>query len=453
VSGESLFSYAQKELVDQISSTNVNLNVWKLFAQYWTETTYTDEANYDIVNRTIADNAFTIYYRNVLKHLDEAATLIAQNELVGLETQASIDNKLAIIEIMKVYAYHNLVNIFGDVPYSQALDINNISPAYDDDFAIYKDLLARIDAAVGQMDANTHSFGSADLIYGGDVAAWKTFAQSLKLKIAINLADYDEGIAKANAEDAVAAGVFTSTEDGAYLAYESSIPNTNPLHEDLVLSGRKDFVAANTIIDLMNGLNDPRMDNFFTYQVDTSDNGIDDPVWLGGAYGYSSSYSGHTHINPVIEEATFPGILMTYSEVQFYIAEAAARTWSVGQTAKEAYNEAIKASILWWGGTEAEADAYITTVDYDSYADWREAIGTQSYIAFYTRGFVAYTQIRRMDYPAMNIPPSGRTADGTLPMRFTYPIEEQTLNADNYYAAAEAIGGDDMLTKLFWDVY
>ena len=50
------------QLVDQISSTDVNLNVWKLFAQYWTETTYTDEANYDIINRTIPDNTFQQYY-------------------------------------------------------------------------------------------------------------------------------------------------------------------------------------------------------------------------------------------------------------------------------------------------------------------------------------------------------------------------------------------------------
>jgi hypothetical protein len=58
VTGEALFTNAQKSLVDQITTPNVNLNVFNLFAQYWTETTYTDEANYDIVNRTIADNTF-----------------------------------------------------------------------------------------------------------------------------------------------------------------------------------------------------------------------------------------------------------------------------------------------------------------------------------------------------------------------------------------------------------
>ncbi len=362
VNAEPLFAYAQKELSDQISSTNVNLNVWKLFAQYWTETTYTDEANYDIVNRTIADNAFEIYYQNVLKPLKEAKIKIENAEIILPETEASVANKLAIIDLLSVYTYQNLVNIFGDIPYTEALDIENITPSYDDDQGIYEHLLQRVNADIASMDASSHAFTDDDLIYGGDVPAWIKFANSLKLKIAMNLADYDAGTAKTNAEAAVAAGVFTTSDDGAFFSYAGASPNTNPLHEDLVLSGRKDFVAANTIIDLMNGLNDPRMDNFFTYQVDTSDNGIDDPVWLGGAYGYSSSYSGHTHINPVIEEATFPGILMTYSEVQFYIAEAAARGWSVGQTAADAYNEAIKASILWWGGTETEADAYIATV-------------------------------------------------------------------------------------------
>src|SRR4030042_3921015 len=80
VTGEPVFSGAQLELADQISTPNVNLNIFRLFAQYWTETTYTDEANYDIVNRTIPDNTFQAYYRDVIKDLNEAAKLIAIEE-------------------------------------------------------------------------------------------------------------------------------------------------------------------------------------------------------------------------------------------------------------------------------------------------------------------------------------------------------------------------------------
>ena len=88
VKGEFLISRAQKELMDQTTNSNVNLNIWRLIAQYWTETTYTDEANYDIVNRTIADNLFDRYYNWILKPLDEARIIIEAKDLPGSESEA-----------------------------------------------------------------------------------------------------------------------------------------------------------------------------------------------------------------------------------------------------------------------------------------------------------------------------------------------------------------------------
>ena len=459
VEGEFLFSNGQIELVDQISSTNVNLNVWKLWAQYWTETTYTDEENYDIVNRTIADNAFDVYYTNVLKSLDEARKLIEEDELEPTESEAQRTNKLMIIELMEIFTYHNLINIFGDVPYENAMDIENISPAYNDAASIYSDLINRIDNALSNLDPNEPSYvGAADIIYGGDVSNWIKFANSLKLKMAINVADVDDEVdfsVQDVIEEAVAEGVITSPSENAILEYLGSSPNTNTLYEDLILSGRKDFVPANTLVDTMVGLADPRLDNFFSNQIDTSDNGIDDPVWLGGEYGFSASYTSHSHIGNKVLEPTFPGFLITYSEVQFYIAEAAARGYNVGQTAEEAFDEAVRASILFWDGTNGDASDYLNAHPYASYASWKEAIGLQSWLAAYTRGFLGYTTYRRLDQPdIMNTPDPDvyKTDNGVVPLRFTYPINEQTLNAENYRAAAEAIGGDDLETPLFWDV-
>ncbi len=444
VKGEYLFTDAQKELVDQISSTNVNWNIWKLVVQYWTETTYIDEANYDIINRNISEQIFTAYYRFVLKRLDEARTLITEAPITSVETEAVKANKLAIIEILQIYSYHNLVNIFGDVPYYEALDIGNISPVYDDARTICFDLLTRIQAAYTNLNEKSGSFGSADLIYGGDVEMWKKFAQSLRLKIAINLADVPGYSPQAVVEAAVNAGVFDSNDDDALLHYLGAQPNTNPLHEDLILSGRKDFVPANTIIDLMVGLNDPRLNQYFQDKIDGE--------WVGGEYGYSNAYPNCSHIHDNIQAATFPGILMTNAEIQFYLAEAAARGYSVGGTDAQFYNAGIKASFDFWGASGVNDYLAQTNVAYGTASGtWREKIGTQAYIALYTRGLVAYNTFRRLDAPVMNKAQQPAT-DGPVPTRFTYPVNEQTLNADNYYDASTAIGGDKLLTKLFWDV-
>ena len=76
VPGETLFTAAQKTLFDQMVNTNVNRNDFRLFAQYWTETTYTDEVNYDLTDRTIPDNHWNIFYRDILKNFDEASKVI-----------------------------------------------------------------------------------------------------------------------------------------------------------------------------------------------------------------------------------------------------------------------------------------------------------------------------------------------------------------------------------------
>lgn len=446
VAGEALFTNAQKSLVDQISSTNVNLNVWKLFAQYWTETTYTDEANYDIVNRTIPDLTFREYYRGILQDFKSADSLISVRDVTNPTAESEKKNKLAIIEILTAYSYHQLVDVFGDIPYTQALNVNNISPKYDDAFTIYKDLLRRIDAALGQLDPTHGSFGQADLIYNGDVDLWIKFGNSLKLKMGTNLSDVDPALARTVIESTVGK-VFTSSADNALFTYLSSTPNNNPLNQDLVLSGRDDFVPANTIVDIMNTLNDPRRPYYFTM--------AEGNVYKGGIYGASNPFAQYSHIAPKIQDPTFPGILLTYDEVLFYLAEAAARGFAVGGTPDVFYNNAITESILFWGGTLAEAQAYLANpqVAFATAAgDWKQKIGTQEWIAFYTRGLEGYTTWRRLDYPVLNIPPA-ITDYSEIPKRFTYPVNEQTLNAQNYYQAAEAIGGDELTTRLFWDLY
>jgi hypothetical protein len=454
VTGEALFSNAQLTLVDQTSSTNVNLNVWKLFAQYWTETTYTDEANYDIVNRTIPDATFRAYYRGFLKDFKEAGEIITKTATTSSVGDIEKANKLAIIELMNVYSYQNLVDIFGNVPYSEAMDINNIAPKYDDAATIYEDLIKRIDAALGKLDPSQGSFGSADLIYGGDVAAWKKFGNSLKLKIGITLSDANPTLAKATVEAAITGGVFTSSDDNALLHYLGAI-HTNQIYVDVVQSGRDDFIPANTIVDLMNTLTDPRRPLYFTL-VDTSTVlNVEKLAYLGGIYAESNPFTQYSHIAAEIIAPTFSGILLTYDEVLFYEAEAAARTWSVGGTASELYDDAITASILSWGGTADEATAYLAqpNVAYATAAGtWQQKIGTQAYLALYTRGLEGYTEWRRLDYPILNIAP---TIDSysQIPKRFTYPVNEQTLNKANYEAASSAIGGDNLTTKIFWDKF
>ena len=137
----SLFTNAQHALVNTITSSNVNLNIFRLTEQQWEETTYTDESNYNLKSRAIPDNIWDGLYTNVLANLEQSKKTIPTD----VTDPAQQKNEIAIADIMEVYTYFYLVTTYGNVPYSQALDIKQPFPKFDDAKTIYYDLLTRLD--------------------------------------------------------------------------------------------------------------------------------------------------------------------------------------------------------------------------------------------------------------------------------------------------------------------
>jgi len=442
-----LFSNAQRNLVDQMTTPSVNSNIFRLLSQQWANTTYPEESRYDIVTRNIPQNFWFTLYRDVLMDLRESRNIVTADQTITDEAQRA--NQLAMIEIMEVYTWSVLVNTFGDIPYSEALNPEDITPAYDDAATIYADLFVRLDAALaslnaeGATSAGSGAFEDADFIYGGDVESWVKFGNSLKLRLAMTVADVDETTAKAAVEEA-APHVFTSAADNAAFQYTATTPNVNPVWTNLVQSGRNDFVPANTFVNVMDALNDPRMSEYFTEFAPGE--------YRGGIYGANNPYANFSHVNRAITAPDVEGLLLSYNEVEFYLAEAAARGFSVSGTAGEHYNTAIKASMDYWGVPQAEANAYLAQpeVAWSSGGNFRQQIGIQKWIALYNRGFEAWTEYRRLDYPQLQAPEDAEY--DIVPVRYPYPPTESTLNGANVQTAASAIGGDKATTKIFWDV-
>jgi hypothetical protein len=448
VSGESLFTGAQKALFDEMVTPNVNRNIYRLIAQQWTETTYIDESNYDLVTRTIMDNQWNIMYRDVLEDFKRASSVISGTTYLPSESPNQKLNRLAVVEVMIVFCYSTCVETWGDIPYTQSLDENIILPKYDDGLTVYKDLITRLNAAIQQLstEPSAGSLGGADNMYGGDVNLWLKFANSLKLHMGVLLMDVDETTGKAAAEEA-APGAMKSNADNAKIVYLSAQPNNNPINENLVNSGRNDFVAANTIVDAMNTLADPRRPFYFTMVGD---------AYVGGIVGASNDFTAYSHVADAIQVATFEGTIFDYAQTEFLLAIASEKGWNVGGTAADHYNYGVGASIIYWGGTVEDIVAYLSNplVSYQTAAgDWKQKIGTQMWIALYNRGFEAWTQWRLLDYPQLVAPPDAETDNGLPPLRYPYPISEQTLNGTNWAAASALLpgGADVMEAKLFWD--
>lgn len=440
VSGAYLFSNAEKRLAQRLQATNVNSEIFKLYAQHWTQTQYTDESNYDLVRRNVGGNFWTDMYYDVLANTTDAKKQISNdNSLIG-ENQAA--NQLAIINIFEVYVWHVLVDTFGDVPYSEALKgLDNLTPTYDNDEDIYMDLFARLDVALVTLEQGGVSFGSADLFYDGNVNDWIIFANSLKLKLALRISDYDATMAATKAQEAFTAGVIDSNAKNFSFPFYPGPPNTNPLWVSLVESKRNDYVPAATLVDMIVGLNDPRTKVYFDDNV---------TPYKGGAYGAGASFQSHTHIGELFLKPELEGLLMSYSEIEFLIAEASARGF-LTEDAEEHYIKAIEANMDYWEISDADTSDYLeqSEVSYDA-NNWKKSIGDQKWLSLYTRGFEAWNSWKLLDYPNnMVMPPDNLIP---VPRRYIYPDSEIDLNGVNYEAASSAIGGDDLESKVFWDI-
>ncbi|MDO6490549.1 MAG: SusD/RagB family nutrient-binding outer membrane lipoprotein [Cellulophaga sp.] len=436
----SLFTSAQYKLFNQMTETSVNENIFRLIVQNWTETTYTDEANYDLKTRNIDEHHWETLYRDVLKNLKESKSLVSGSE--DIKT-----NKTAIIELYEIYTYYVLVTSFGDIPYTEALDIEALNPVFDKQDVIFADLLNRLDEnVISKIITDEVGFSaSEDIVYHGDTEQWKKFANSLKLQMGMLIADSDPAKSETVVSQAVDSGVFTSSSDDMKIAFESAAPYTNPVYAALVLSGRDDYVPTNTIVNMMNSVNDPRRDDYFTLYKNE---------YKGGIPGELNTFGVYSHVSDKIgKDPTLEAPLMTYYEVEFLLAEAVERGFIAGD-AETHYNNAVTASIKYWGGTDAEAITYLgeTNVSYTSAAgDYKQKIGTQKWLALYNRGFESWTEWRRLDYPVLVAPEDAKTTNDLPPFRMTYPDVELTLNEVNLKAAITSIGGDELETKLFWD--
>lgn len=446
VPASSVFTMAEVALVEQINSLDQNQNISRLLAQYNAQTTYYGESQWNFYDRSLPDEMWETLYRDVLLDLKEAKRLL---ELDLTTTDQTKKNQKAIIDILEVYTYHVLVDVNGDVPYTEALGgRDHTNPEYDDAATIYADLISRLTASAAALDNAHDAFGDADVMYSSDTDLWYLFANSLQLRLAMRLADVNPTLSESAAEAAVARGVFTDQSQSAILEYFGITPHVNSIYSNMVEQGRRDFVAANTIVDTMNALDDPRRQYYFTSL---------DGEYVGGPYGYRNVYGQCSHFSPAMLEPDYPAILIDYVEVEFLLAEAAARNYDIGGGSAQAhYNEAVTQSILAWGGSSAEAASYLAQPEIgymtgSTSGDFRKKIGLQKWIALYNRGLEGWAEARRFDSPVFNIA-RNKTADD-IPMRMPYPYNEDNLNLTNYTAASAAIGGDVVQTKIFWDIY
>ncbi|MFT4740476.1 MAG: hypothetical protein ACI9L9_001258 [Marivirga sp.] len=494
VDPSSLFTRGLVETFNNMVTPSVNANPFKLYGQYWSQTTYPEESQYNLTSRNIPAGIWTNIYRDVLADLKEARRLISL-ELVAPTPStnvARLNNQVAVIDILMAYNYAVLVDVFGNVPFTEALDSDNITPAYDDASSVYDNVLSMMDGALSAIDASESGFvGGQDVLYNGNMSSWSMFANSVKLRLGMRLADANPTKSVSVVNAAIAGGLILSNGDNAALTYQSSAPNTNPVYAALVLSGRSDYVISNVLADKLNSTMDGRLFTYasgaidFAFPANADGDALDttfttDGLYLiidgvtthvsgdvtltadqegtvsyiqGGVYGTNNSFNSYSKVSALLYDSPeFPGTIFNAAEAHLLMAEAVARGgYAVSGTAEDHYNAGIQASFDQWGASGyadyiAQADVAYATAP----GTFKQKIGTQLWVALYNQGFESWNTWKRLDFEGLK-PLPGDT-DITIPLRLVYPLEEAQLNGQNVSAAATAIGGDEVTTKLFWDM-
>ena len=314
-------------------------NLGGFFAQYHTQAPSASQfENIDSnnLNTSYANTPWTLLYAGVLTDLQYVS---AQSETSG-DTAT-----LLIAEALRAYTYQLLVDLFGDVPYTEALQgtSGNITPNVDSGQEIYADLIAKLDAAVAAYDANptTASFPSQDRIYNGNIASWKQFINTLKLKIYLRMAYTPQ--ADAAAVNALIADNNFLTQEATFATFTNTVGKTNPFYGTFLSTGGSglgnvNHIASNTLHDFYTANSDPRLNTAYRR---SPDNGQFNSIAQGSGNTFNNTASAYAR--PNIRPST-PVFLLTTVESNFMQAEALIR-YAGGAGAKEKYDAGILASL------------------------------------------------------------------------------------------------------------
>jgi len=435
-----LLSNAIKSSVDTYWGPEATMEGTLLYIQYWAKIQYTDPDRYI----PSAANIQTVWSNFYAQGIQDFTTLSQLGDTLHNP------NYKATAVIMRSWLFQVVTDLFGNAPYTQAANIQQyLTPKYDEQKDIYTGILAELKNAVAQIDVAGNPI-QGDLLFNGNMQRWKKFANSLRLRIALRIADRLPNEAKLvfdeiGANDAL---LIASNAENVQLNYLAS-PNQNPVGRNR--ETRNDYRISKAIVDKLKALNDPRLTIYAANPKDTSVHqiiGVTNGLSVDSAarLGFDKTSDAGT----VFTATTAPAVLFTYAELLFIKAEAAQRGL-LGGVAADYYRQAVTASLKQYGVGDADVATYLAqaSLAYNT-ANYKQSIGDQKWLALFGNSLEAFAEWRRLDYPRLTPAYTG-ALNGLIPLRFTYPSTEQAVNRVNYRAAVAAQGADLLTTKLWFD--
>jgi len=398
-------------------------------------------------------------------------------------------NKLALIRILKVYFYHQLTDVAGDIPYFEARlgEEGTLSPKYDTQQAIYEDLFKELDEAAASLDEGSPGFGSADLFFAGDISKWKKFAYTLMLRLGMRLTKADETLARTWVQKAIAGGVMSQEADIAYIGYASSPGSLNYkinsyVNGDYNSAGGDNVEGgkyAATFINHLKTTADPRLPVLSVVWVRNADgsyradNSIEAQRGMvsGSLNTFPSDFDSYSEPSRLYLNTSSPIIILGPAEAYLLLAEAAIRGWYTGSTATQAYNQGVTMAMKQWALwpdvaphsgriSDQQISSYLLANPFlaaGSFEQQFAQINTQKWVSLFGDDYEVFANWRRTNYPQlMSVNYPGNVTGGQMFRRFYIPLNENLTNRANYLEALQRQGfseftADNLTTRVWWD--
>ena len=404
-----------------------------LYCQFFSETQYTDVSLYSLPQIN-----FEGEFSGIL------------NDLQNIINTNSSNNMTQVSRILKSYFFSTITDRWGDVPYSQALS-GNKTPAFDKQSDIYTGMIKELTEAVAAFD--NASGISGDIVYGGSVAKWKKFANSLRMRLALQLSKKYPASSGYSAQQfnlalTDAGGYITDNADNLVIKHPGGNFKSPWYNLD---DGRKDFGESDVMVALMSSLGDGRQAAFGTSTT-------------GVPYGRVRAYvDPWTSANPnwarILNESYRPetGSVVVLSAAETFLAraEAADRGWTA-ENMNSVYQQGLNASFAQWGLTAPSALYFtqpsVALSNPSGTAANIKNLAIQQYVAAYPDGLRGWCIWRRTGYPVLTPAIDATNASKQIPRRYTYGQTSYGSNTAAVTAAVAALpGGDTQDSKIWWD--
>lgn len=419
-----------------------------LLGQYFTAIDFNLFDRHSLTEPQFGGNPWPVLYTN-----------LRDNEI--LLNQARSKPIQAVYEgpalIMKAYLAAALTDLYGDVPYTEALKglEGQVTPAYDSQEAIYTQaggILDNLDKGITAIQnySGTQNL-EGDILFNGNLQDWITFANSLKIKSLLRISGKVEVAA---ALQAIYDGDDFMETNSQNATFDFTDGQPNNFRMATLRDGDFNlFILSETMEEILKGLNDPRLEVFFR-PVGNDPTGTQFTGLLNGpdASQTSISVADYSLTGTIFREHTgdLDANFMTAWETHFLLAEAAERGL-ITANAQALYETGVLLAFEYWQ-TALPTDYLVSgpaAYGMDGTDKIRQII-TQKWITNIINGYEGWIEYRRTGFPELKTISASLNND-LIPVRMPYPTDEAALNPVHFQEAT-AGHGNSINARVWWDM-